>query len=71
MEHQCQRVVVNPEGRGQCPARATWRGWAHAGRDVYVVEACDRHQSGLIDAESLEDDDVQLVDHGSPQSKLS
>ena len=55
-EHQCQRVVNVAGGREQCPLAAAWSGWAHMGRDIYVVEACDRHQSGLIDAEPLDGD---------------
>lgn len=52
-EHRCQRIVDNSDGRTQCPVTAEWSGWAHVGRDIYVIEACDRHQSGLVDAEPL------------------
>ncbi|HUB69628.1 MAG TPA: hypothetical protein VL984_04335 [Acidimicrobiales bacterium] len=50
----CQRVIGIGEGRGQCPLEATWMGTLHVGRDLYVVESCDRHRSGLIDAEPLD-----------------
>jgi hypothetical protein len=52
--HRCERVVDSADGRGQCSLDATWRGSLHAGRDIYVVECCDRHKSGLIDAEPLD-----------------
>jgi hypothetical protein len=55
-EHRCQRVLTTTDGRERCPLGASWSGWAHAGREIYVVEACDRHQSGLIDAEPLDGD---------------
>ena len=55
-ERHCQRIVDTADGRTRCPYTATWLGWAHAGRDIYIVEACDRHHSGLIDAEPLDGD---------------
>jgi hypothetical protein len=51
---RCQRVIGTGEGRGQCPLEATWKGTLHVGRDLYVAESCDRHRSGLIDAEPLD-----------------
>jgi hypothetical protein len=49
-------MVRFAKGRDQCASEATWSGSLHAGRDVYVVVACDRHRSGLIDAEPLDGD---------------
>jgi len=51
---RCQRVTGTGENRAQCPLEATWRGTLHVGRDLYVVESCDQHRSGLIDAEPLD-----------------
>jgi hypothetical protein len=54
LERRCQRVIDTDEGRNQCPHEATWTGTLHVGRDLYVVEACDRHRAGLIDAEPID-----------------
>ena len=51
---RCQRVIDGDRGRGQCPRDATWRGSLHAAREIYVVESCDQHKSGLVDAEPLD-----------------
>src|SRR5579863_2477266 len=50
----CQRIIDTERGRDQCNGSAAWRGSLHVGRNVYLVEACDRHRSGLIDAEPLD-----------------
>ena len=52
---QCQRVVETERGGGQCPRESTWVGSLHAGRQIYLVETCEQHMSGLIDAAPLED----------------
>jgi len=54
LTHRCQRVVKTESDSGQCPRDATWRGSLHASREIYVVESCDQHKSGLIDAEPLD-----------------
>jgi len=54
ISRHCQRFIGTAGGRDQCPQEATWRGLLHAGRDIYAVECCDRHRSGLIDAEPLD-----------------
>jgi hypothetical protein len=53
---QCQRVVETERGGGQCPRESTWVGSLHAGRQIYLVETCEQHMSGLIDAAPLEDE---------------
>ncbi|HLI43251.1 MAG TPA: hypothetical protein VKU92_02130 [Acidimicrobiales bacterium] len=53
---RCQRLVDSELGREQCPNVAAWTGTLHAGRDLYAVETCDRHRSGVIDAEPLDGD---------------
>jgi hypothetical protein len=53
-DQRCQRVVKTDGESGQCPRDATWRGALHAARDIYIVESCDQHRSGLIDAEPLD-----------------
>lgn len=53
---RCQRVISTGGGRDRCALEAAWTGWLHAGRDIYVTETCDRHKSGLIDAEPLDGD---------------
>ena len=52
---QCQRVVETERGGGQCPRESTWVGSLHTGRQIYFVETCEQHMSGLIDAVPLED----------------
>lgn len=52
--HRCQRLVDAGDARGRCPDEATWTGTLHAGRDLYVAESCDRHRSGLVDAEPID-----------------
>jgi hypothetical protein len=47
-------MVDTPTGRSQCPLDAAWAGWLHAARAIYLVETCDRHKSGLVDAEPLD-----------------
>lgn len=54
VERRCQRVVDTDEGRSQCVHEAAWTGTLHVGRDLYVVESCDRHRTGLIDAEPID-----------------
>lgn len=62
-EHRCQRIVDAPGGRARCSLTAAWSGWAHCGRQIYVVEACEQHQSSLIDAEPLDGNSVKLVEY--------
>jgi len=53
---QCQRVIETERGGGQCPRESSWVGSLHAGRQTYLVETCEQHMSGLIDAAPLEDE---------------
>ena len=58
---QCQRVVETERGWGQCPRESTWVGSLHAGRQIYLVETCEQHMSGLIDAAPLEDESTEAT----------
>ena len=63
LRRSCRRVVKTEHARGQCSESATWRGTLHVGRNVYVVDSCDRHRSALIDAEPLDGNSEKLVEY--------
>jgi hypothetical protein len=52
----CQRVVETGRSGGRCLRERTCVGSLRAERQTYLIEACEQHMSGLIDAAPLGDE---------------